>query len=221
MKIKAIIFDLDGTLFNSIEDIALANNMMLEQNNFPTHGLGSYVKWIGNGALQLVVKSLPKDIQSSDDDTLNNYLLQYSEFYAQNINVKSSLYSGIDRVLNYLTEENIPMSINTNKPHDLTMQVVKHYFELWDFKYIIGQKPGMEKKPNPQSALFIANELNIKPENILFIGDSDVDFKTGNNAGMQTMGVTWGYDEIDNSTGFDIVVDKTSEMIEFIRKNTI
>ena len=219
MDIKAVIFDLDGTLFNSIQDIAVSNNLMLEKNNLPTHTVGSYLNWIGNGALKLVVESLPKNIQKSDSEVLNKYLSEYSEFYAQNIAIKSSLYDGIDRVLNFLTENSIPMAINTNKPHNLTMQVVEHYLSKWNFNSIIGQQSGVEKKPNPQSALQIAQELDINPKDILFVGDSEVDLNTGKNAGMLTMGVTWGYDNISNNTDFNIVVDKTSEIIDFIKTN--
>lgn len=219
MKIKSIIFDLDGTLFNSIHDIAAANNMMLSKNNFSTHKVEDYISWIGNGALKLVVKSLPKSIQLSGSEVLNRYLLEYSEFYAQNINVKSRLYNGINDVLDFLTELNIPMSINTNKPHDLTMQVFDYYLKSWDFKFVVGQQFGVEKKPNPESAMQIAKELDINPENILFIGDSDVDLNTGKKAGMKTMGVTWGYDNINNKTGFDVLVNNPSEIIDFIKNN--
>ena len=213
--IKSVIFDLDGTLINSIGDIANSCNIMLENHRYPTHPWKEYIKWVGNGALRLVKEALPKDI-NFDDKTINELLKEYTKTYEDNCTLNSYLYDGIPDVLDELTKKGITFSINTNKPHSVTLNVVDYYFKNWNFEHVIGQQPGGVKKPDPYAALFIAKNLGLKPSEMLFIGDSDVDAQTGKNAGMRTIGVTWGYQNISKETGFDHIADKPEEIIEII-----
>ena len=213
MEIKAVIFDLDGTLFDSIEDIADANNKMLQEFGYPIHSLKDYVGWIGNGARTLVEASLPPEKRNSD--TLN-YLKVYEDYYRKKINVKSKLYPNIDRMLDFITDNNIPMAINTNKPQLLTELVVEHYFKKWSFKSVIGHSNHFPHKPNPKGALHFAKQINCPPKNILFVGDSLVDIQTAEAAGMVPLGVSWGYGQ-PSVGGNDVsIIDRPLELLNYI-----
>lgn len=193
---------------------------MLRSHGFPEHALEKYIGWIGNGASKLVYASLPKDVYESSTD-LEQYLHEYSKRYAKGVAIKSDLYPGIEALLNYLSAENISLSINTNKPQYLTNLVYQQYLINWHFKFVFGQSKEFPLKPNPAAALFISQSLRIAPENILFIGDSEVDVKTANAAGMIPMGVPWGYGSIDSisQTGKGIVVNTPGEIIDFLKQN--
>lgn len=217
MIIKAVIFDLDGTLFDSIEDICDANNSMLKRFEYPEHDIDKYIQWIGNGTMKLVKASLP-EYAKFDEDSLLNYLAVYENNYTKNIVSKSKIYDGIEGVLDFLVEAQIPFAINTNKPQELTNQIVEKCFKKWYFTTVIGQRPDLPIKPDPVGALNIAQQFGVKPENILFIGDSLVDINTAKNAGMIPLGVSWGYGNAVGSKTMDVayMIDSPQEIIDFI-----
>jgi phosphoglycolate phosphatase len=202
MKIEAVIFDLDGTLIDTIEDIAAANNKMLGNNNFPQHDVKKYIDLVGEGAGKLVKGSLPTEM-SFDEEQLRDFTNEYACYYLLNLDVKSKIYSGI----------------NTNKPHDQTLKIYASYFQKWKFNLVIGHQVGNSHKPYPDGALAISSELHIKPENILFVGDSAIDVYTAKAAGMIPVAVTWGYgnrDELMNS-GFYKLIQTPVELLSFFQ----
>ncbi len=217
MKIKAIIFDLDGTLLDTIPDITDAANKMLSNHNFPVYNQSNYIQWIGNGALKLIERAIPG---KHDMMYLQQLLDEYLEIHKHNCINKTKVYSGIDDLLNYLTLQNFSFSILTNKPDALTQKVVNHYFPDWKFSFVFGQKPEYPKKPDPTRALEIANKLNIKSDEVLFIGDSETDVKTSLAAKMSSVGVTWGYGTKDSmlNAGCKTFADNASELIELIKE---
>jgi phosphoglycolate phosphatase len=216
MNIKGIIFDLDGTLINSIPDIADAANQLMVNHNFPVHDPSSYVDWIGNGALKLLKLAVPKSVSEED---LHELLAEYLEIHTRNCINKTHRYPGIDNILDYLNEQNISISILTNKPHAITLKVFEQYFKKWKFDFVLGQMQGNPKKPNPQLAIEIANELHFIQHDMLFIGDSDTDMKTGLAAGMIPLGVTWGYDDEYSivEAGAKYLMNDTKELLEFLK----
>ncbi len=217
MDIKAIIFDLDGTLLDTIEDIADANNRMLRKFKYPEHPVSSYIYWIGNGATKLVIDSLPKTANFSEDK-IYDYLNTYSRFYKKNIANKTKIYKGIENLLDYLGENNIHFAINTNKPEAITHLVFEKLLKSWPFKFVYGENGEFPKKPNPESSLHIAHQLGVMSENILFVGDSEVDLETAKNAGMHFLGVSWGYGnhKLMIEMGCERMVDSPLEIIDFI-----
>lgn len=219
MKIKAVIFDLDGTLFDSIEDITDSNNAMLRSYGYPVHGVEKYTEWIGNGARKLVLASLPQSADSHEGQ-LDEYLTSYRSIYADNINNKSQLYPGIPKLLNYLASQQILLAINTNKPQFHTDLIATEYLKNWKFEVVLGQRSEFPKKPDPKAALYIAGQLNIRPENILFIGDSVVDIETAKRGQMIPLGVGWGYGTIKPMNGdtAQLVVNSPKEIIDLIEK---
>ncbi len=195
MNIDAVIFDLDGTLIDSIPDIAGAANKMLRNNRYPEQDVNDYIAWIGHGARQLISKALPDGL---DKNTFEKCLKEFLEIYWSNCTVKTKIYEGIHEVLDDLEKQHIPMSVLTNKPHDLTKIIIDYYFKHRNFYAVYGQRIQYPRKPDPTVALNLASQLGIDTESILFIGDSDTDIKTAIAAGMIPGGVSWGYGSVSS-----------------------
>lgn len=217
-NIKAVVFDLDGTLLNTIEDIADANNQMLSARGLASHSLDKYIQWIGNGAKQLVEKSLPANL----DVDISECVQEYEFFYEKNSCNKSHLYSGVSELLDFLVANNIKIAINTNKPQHLTDLVQAHYLIKWPFEVVIGKSKAFLHKPDPAGALHISKQLNVDPMHMLFVGDSDVDMKTAQNAEMIPLGVTCGYGHPETVVGADCLINDASKIKDFVKqKNAI
>ncbi|MFC0781118.1 HAD family hydrolase [Flavobacterium sp. HJSW_4] len=215
MKFKGIIFDLDGTLVNSLEDISDAMNKVLQGLNFPTHTYDTYQYFIGSGLRNLVSKALPAT-NNSDEQIEICFECMINE-YREICTLKTKPYDGIVELLENLTSQSIKMAVFSNKADELTKKIASEIFPN-HFDQAIGLSTEALKKPNPFEALEIGKKWNLKPEEILFVGDSDIDMQTAVNANMFPVGVTWGYrteEELKNS-GAKLVVNKASELIEIL-----
>jgi len=215
MKFKGIIFDLDGTLVNSLEDISDAMNKVLQGLNFPTHTYETYQYFIGSGLRNLVSKALPAT-NNSDEQIEICFECMINE-YREICTLKTKPYDGIVELLENLTSQNIKMAVFSNKADELTKKIASEIFPN-HFDQAVGLSTETLKKPNPFEALEIGKKWNLKPEEILFVGDSDIDMQTAVNANMFPVGVTWGYrteEELKNS-GAKLVVNKASELIEIL-----
>lgn len=215
MKFKGIIFDLDGTLVNSLEDISDAMNKVLQGLNFPTHTYETYQYFIGSGLRNLVSKALPAT-NNSDEQIEICFECMINE-YREICTLKTKPYDGIVELLENLTSQNIKMAVFSNKADELTKKIASEIFPN-HFDQAIGLSTEALKKPNPFEALEIGKKWNLKPEEILFVGDSDIDMQTAVNAKMFPVGVTWGYrteEELKNS-GAKLVVNNASELIEIL-----
>lgn len=190
MKYKAVIFDLDGTLVNSIEDIADAMNMVLKTHNYPTHSYNNYKTLVGSGIKSLVINALPEIKRNNAQvDICFNAMMDVYKNLCTN---KTKPYPGIVELLNNLKSEKIKLSILSNKADALTKKVVKEIFSGY-FNPVLGLKTEANKKPNPIVALEICKSLGVAPEETIFIGDTGIDIQTANNANMLSVGVTWGF----------------------------
>ncbi len=194
MKIKGIIFDLDGTLVHTIEDIAAASNVMFEQNGLPVHGVDYYLKWIGSGAVRFIEQALGHEV---GHDQLMEYVKQFKQIYSDNLNNKSRLYDEVPDLLDRLAGDGLKLTMLSNKPHQMTRKVAAHYLARWPFHPVLGQRDEVPRKPDPAGALEIAGILDIRPDQFLFVGDSENDILTAVAAGMLPVGVTWGYGDPD------------------------
>jgi len=190
MQIKGVIFDLDGTLVHTIEDLADSANTLFKRHGLPGYPVESFIQWIGDGAAKFIEHGIGSVI---DKNQVQDYVLEFKEIYSQNLNKKSRLYGGIDTMLDVLIEKNIKISLLSNKPHQFTLDVAHNYLKKWPFDAILGQRDEVPRKPDPSSALEIAQKMEIDPAHILFIGDSAGDIRTAIAAGMIPVWVSWGY----------------------------
>ncbi|WP_417942791.1 HAD family hydrolase [Flavobacterium sp. RS13.1] len=215
MKFKGIIFDLDGTLVNSLEDISDAMNKVLEGLNFPTHTYDTYQYFIGSGLRNLVSKALPAS--NNSDEQIEICFASMVNEYREICTLKTKPYKGIVELLDNLASQNIKMAVFSNKADELTKKIASEIFPN-HFDAAVGLSTEALKKPNPFEAVEISKKWNLKPEEILFVGDSDIDMQTAVNANMFPVGVTWGYrtqEELKNS-GAKVVVTKASELMELL-----
>jgi phosphoglycolate phosphatase len=191
MPYKAVLFDLDGTLLDTLEDIGNAVNRVLEGKGFPTHELDAYRNFVGNGSAMLISRALP--IERRTDDVIHTCLTAYLDDYGRNWNVKTKPYEGIPEMLDALNDRGLKMAILSNKLHAFTKQCATELLSSWDFDAVIGQRDGMPPKPDPASALEVAKRLGLSPADFLYMGDSGVDMKTAVASGMFPVGVLWGF----------------------------
>lgn len=212
MKIKSVIFDLDGTLIDSIYDIADSFNALLKKHGLTTHSVEQYIKWVGEGAKLLVERALP---ENTDPAFVEQLFQEYIPYYRDHSTIKTRLFPGISEMLDSLVKNEIPISILTNKPHVQTVKIVDFYLSKWPFQFVFGQRENVPKKPAPDVALQIASRTKVKPEEVLFIGDSKTDIKTAKNANMQILGVSWGYGTIESmkEAGCEHIVNSADEIL--------
>lgn len=220
MEIKAIIFDLDGTLLDSIEDLTDAGNKMLENHGFPGHPVENYVKWIGEGASMLIKRAMPQDIEFTEED-FKQHLSEFRDIYYENIAVKSRLYKGIPEMLDRLENAGIPVAILSNKPHYMVEKLKGIFLEKWDIKPVFGQREDVPRKPDPAGAIEIAEILGLDPAGIMFVGDSTVDLQTAKGAGMQPLCVNWGYktEELLKEAGCSNIAGHPAEIANLVIDN--
>lgn len=191
MSHRAVIFDLDGTLIDSLADIGLAANAVLESFGLPMHPLPRYKDFIGEGVGRLFQRALPEAQRT--DEWIARSGAAFQSAYANRWNQKTMLYPGICDLLDALRVRQVPMAVLSNKPDSFTRQCVEHFLAPWSFAAVAGEKPPTPRKPDPQGALLIAQTLQIDPEEILYLGDTPVDMQTARRAGMTAIGVAWGF----------------------------
>lgn len=213
---QAIIFDLDGTLINTIEDIADSMNRVLVLNGYPTYGYGDYKLMIGEGLKNLMERCLPESERNEANITrcLSQMMKEYNLHYVE----KSQLYSGIAELLNHLSNSKFKLSILSNKADELTQKICRKLLSNWHFEFILGHSERFPRKPDPASALYIAQGMGVQPENILYLGDSATDMKTANSAGMFSVGAAWGFRGREElaSNGAKLIIDEPEELIKIL-----
>ncbi len=188
--IKGIIFDLDGTLLNTLEDLGSSVNHALTMCGYPTHPLETYKNKIGGGFLSLMQNSCP---QNTEMDDVQKSLKIFLKFYDSKYTNCTKPYDGVLQLLLELQEQGILLGINSNKRDDYTKKLVNLNFPKINFVSVIGQQEGLPKKPDPKGALLILEAMELKPEEVLYVGDSAVDIFTAHNANLLGVGVEWGF----------------------------
>ncbi len=218
--IKAVIFDLDGTILYTLSDLANAMNKMLSEFGYPEHtDLNVHRLAIGIGARNYVKKCLPETVQI-DDAQVDLCLDAYRRIYDAAASVETKPYDGIDEVMAYLSENDIAINVLSNKPDAPTKALTQQWFSKYSPKFVFGERAGVKRKPDPEAPLEITNALGLLPSEVAFVGDSDVDIKTGVNAGMIPIGVLWGYRdrELLEECGAKYLANTPQELIDIFKQ---
>lgn len=215
MKYQGIIFDLDGTLLDSVEDLADSMNCVLENQGFPTHEVEKYKYFIGDGMETLVLRTLPKDVHC--DETIFKCVEGIMEEYNKRWSNKTKPYQGIIELLEELNKLKIRIGVLSNKPNEFVKMCVERFFPNSNFSCVYGERTGVPKKPDPMAALEIAGRLGIAPERCIYVGDTNTDMETGTRAGMYTLGVLWGFRGADEllSHGAKELICRPDHLLKF------
>ena len=213
---KLVIFDLDGTLLDTIADLAESTNHALKQLGYPTHDVETIRTFVGNGINKLLERALPAHEQTEENVRLmRSHFVPYYDVHNADL---SSAYPGIVHLLEDLQEKGIMIAVASNKYQEATVKLVKHYFPTINFIEILGQREGINVKPDPSIVFDILQKANVNKEEVLYVGDSGVDMQTAINAGVDAVGVTWGFRPRTELEGFQPMglIDKAEELLGFI-----
>lgn len=215
MQYKAVIFDLDGTLVDSLADLSDSVNLMLESYGFPTHEMEQYRYFVGNGSKKLMERTLPRD-KAASAEFVEEALVKYKAIYKERLLEKTRPYNGVRELLAELKSRGIPLAVCTNKHNDAALTIVKILFAPGTFEEVLGDRPGFPKKPNPATPLEIASHLGVKPDEVAYLGDTSVDMETAVHAGFLPVGVLWGFrpEEELVKSGAKILLKAPLELLE-------
>lgn len=190
MNVKALVFDLDGTLLDTLEDLADAVNAALREAGFAEHPVDAYRYFVGDGMETMLRRAAPA---GTGDDALADLVLGLRKTYAANWDAKTRPYPGIQAVLEKLARTELPFAVLSNKPQEFTELCVRRFFPGIAFTAVQGSPKGGKAKPDPTMALSLARSFGVLPAEVLFVGDSSVDMDTATAAGMIAAGALWGF----------------------------
>lgn len=215
-KFKAVLFDLDGTLLDTLQDLALSGNRMLEALNLPVHPLEAYRYFVGAGALNLVKAVLPSDRR--DQDTIEKGLNRFLEVYNENWARNTRPYDGISEMLDYLQDREYRLVVLSNKPDDFTKKCIGQFLSGWRFEHVWGKRDDFKPKPFPESALKIAELMKLEPADFFYLGDTGIDMETATRAGMHPTGVLWGFRPAEEllEAGARVLLQKPMEIADYL-----
>jgi phosphoglycolate phosphatase len=186
-----VIFDLDGTLVNTIDDLGAAANHAMRIMGNPTHSMSSYPMMVGNGITKLIERAMPDDQRTPE--RIAEARGYFMEYYNEHLADATVPYPGIVQLVNDLTERGVNLAVASNKYQDAVVKIVKHFFPEANFKSICGQIEGVPVKPDPSIVFRVLSECPTPKEQVLYVGDSGLDIETARRACVDSVGVTWGF----------------------------
>lgn len=217
---KLVIFDLDGTLLNTIEDLGHAANYALEKNGLPTHTIASYPFFVGNGVRRLITRVLPEDNRTPA--MIDTLLKDFREFYDVHCCDCTKPYAGIPELLRDLRDQDVKVAVASNKYDAAVQKIINHYFGDIDFVAIQGQVDGVNVKPDPSIVFGILAKAQVPKSEVLYVGDSGVDMETARRACIDSVGVTWGFrpekELVEYYAG--TIVHQPNVILDLLEKNT-
>ncbi len=216
--IKTILFDLDGTLLNTIDDLADAGNWVCAQHGWPTFTVEQFKHMVGNGIPKLIERFSPESARTPDQ--LAATLAEFTARYDAHKEDKTAPYPGIPELLDALKAEGIQTAVFSNKADPLCGKIIEHYFGAGSFSIVRGNRPGVPTKPDPTGVYSLMKDLGAEKDSTLFVGDSDVDILTGHNAGLPAMGALWGFRGRAELTaaGADALAAVPADILDFVHK---
>ena len=213
---KLVIFDLDGTLLNTIADLAASTNHALAANGYPTHPTEEYRFFVGNGINKLFERALPEGEKTEANVLkIRQRFIPYYDVHCVDL---TKPYPGIPELLKTLQQREIQLAVASNKYQRATGKLIPYFFPDIHFTAILGQREGIPRKPDPQIVHEIMRMANVSTDEVLYVGDSNVDMQTANNARVDSVGVTWGFRpraELEQGSPFAII-DKAEELLSFL-----
>jgi phosphoglycolate phosphatase len=216
MKIKCVIFDLDGTLVDTLEDIAASMNRALALRGFPPRPPEDYAALVGWGIRRLAFLAMPEGAR--DEKAAGLLAARAAAFYAEKPLIHSRPYPGIPAVVAELKDRKIKTAVLTNKPDPVAALVIRGLFSPGSFDLVLGETPALPRKPNPASAWEILTRLDRTPRDTLFVGDSEIDMETARAADCHALGVSWGYRDraVLEAAGAGGIIDRPEELLSFL-----
>lgn len=194
MGISGVIFDLDGTLLDTIADLAFSVNHVLARHGYREHPVEAYKQFIGDGMTMLMQRAVGDTLSDAE---IAQLVAELKDEYANNWNRETRSFPGTHELLQELSHKNITISVFSNKAHEFTVAMVEHYFPDIAFGVILGLQDSIPRKPDPYGALFIARTIGIKPSQVAMIGDSATDIQMAHACSMYSIGVSWGYRPVE------------------------
>ena len=216
MKKKLIIFDLDGTLLNTVADLSCATNFALSALGYPTHTEATIQGFVGNGVSKLLERALPEEERSEANVARLRDI--FTKYYDEHNADLSTPYRGILEVLSYFQKCGITLAVASNKYQSATEKLVSHYFADIHFSCVLGHRNDKPVKPDPQIVNEIIEHLNVSRESVLYVGDSGVDLQTAHNAHVDAIGVSWGFRPRTELESYPhlAIIDKAEELKDFV-----
>lgn len=207
------VFDLDGTLLDSIPDIASSMNVILERHGYPVHPEPAYRYFVGSGARCLVERALPETARTPE--IVQPFLKEYMDYYARHMRELTHPFEGVREALESLQERGVLLSVASNKPHEVMEEIMAHYFPSIRFAAVFGHRKGYAVKPDPAIVNDILKVTGIAKKDVLYTGDTSVDMQTAYAAGVQSVGVLWGYRSRKEllAAGADFLVEKPADWL--------
>jgi len=218
MQFKAVCFDLDGTLLDSLADLANCTNKILLKRGFPEHPEDAYRYFVGDGAKMLMTRVLPEEIRNESliEECRQDFETAYRECWDE----QTVPYENIPELLNALYRRKLKLTVLSNKPHEFTLLAVNNLLPSWDFEMILGQREGVPRKPDPAGMLEICEKLKIPSSSFMYLGDTATDMKTSVAAGCFSVGVLWGFrsEEELRDNGAKAIVKDPLDVLELLVK---
>jgi|ERR1035437_1503832 phosphoglycolate phosphatase len=218
MPFRATIFDLDGTLLDTLDDIANTANSVLAGRGFPTHPNADYRTFIGEGVVKLMLRALPNTHQ--DEATVQACVGDYVQEYERTWNALTRPYPGVPEMLDALVVRGLKLAVLSNKPDRFTQRCVDELLAKWAFDVVLGASDQFPRKPDPASAIETAKRLGVPPAECLYVGDSGVDMRTARAAHMCAVGALWGFrgrEELLND-GAQFLIKKPSAALDLLNR---
>ncbi|HOX55433.1 MAG TPA: HAD family hydrolase [Candidatus Paceibacterota bacterium] len=218
LPFRAAIFDLDGTLLDTLDDIANASNCVLAARGFPTHLNSRYRTFVGDGVVKLMARALPEPHR--DEATVQACVAEYVQEYERTWNVQTKPYVGVPEMLDGLVSRGLKLAVLSNKPDHFTQRCVGELLAKWAFDAVLGASDRFPRKPHPASAIAVAGRLGVSPAECLYLGDSGVDMQTARAAGMFAVGALWGFrDQAELlESGAELLVQKPGEVLDLLNR---
>ncbi|MBR5102558.1 MAG: HAD family hydrolase, partial [Muribaculaceae bacterium] len=195
---KLVIFDLDGTLLNTIEDLGHAANYALQKNEFATHTMASYPFFVGGGVKRLIERVLPEDHR--DVEMVERLLKDFKEYYNEHCTDRTKPYDGIHELLQDLRDKGVQVAVASNKYQLAVDRIISHFFPDINFVAVEGQKEGVNVKPDPSVVFAVLTKAKVTKSDTLYVGDSGTDMETARRACVDSVGVTWGFRSVKELT---------------------